>query len=222
MSKYYKIMTKYLIINAEDFGMSKVFNDAILDLIKKNLISSTTVMVDRVIDNQNEQFDELISLSKSMNLSVGLHLEFKSKDYSSQITSQFQKFKLFLGFVPSHLDIHRSRDVRDSFSCVAEFCREINVPFRNRGEEFDGVKSTSKEAFFGTVDDFRKIADWIKILEDGKYYEILFHPGTYDPDCKSSLNKDREGDIEHIKKLNDILNENNIKLISFLDLATSP
>ena len=57
-------MTKYLIINADDFGMSQIFNDVILDLIKRDLIRSTTVMIDRVTDNQKKQFDELITLSK--------------------------------------------------------------------------------------------------------------------------------------------------------------
>ena len=68
-------MTKYLIINADDLGMSQIFNEVILDLIKKDLIHSTTVMVDWVTDNQKEQFDELIAISKNKNLSVGLHLE---------------------------------------------------------------------------------------------------------------------------------------------------
>ena len=86
-------MTKYLIINADDFGMSEIFNEVILDLIKKDLICSTTVMIDRVTDNQKEQFNELITLSNNKNLSIGLHLEFKDSDYPSQIKSQYQKFK---------------------------------------------------------------------------------------------------------------------------------
>jgi len=214
-------MTKYLIINADDFGMSQIFNEVILDLIKKDLIRSTTVMIDRVADNQKEQFDELIALSKNKNLSVGLHLEFKDSDYPSQIKSQYQKFNDTLGFNPSHIDIHKAHGLMDSFSNVAEFCRKNNLPLRNSGVLHEGIKTTSAEAFFGSIADFEKIKEWIKTFEDGKYYEILFHPGKFDSSCKSSLNKDRERDVEHIKNLNGILDENNIKVVSYLDLAAT-
>jgi len=215
-------MTKYLIINADDFGMSMIFNDVILDLIKKDLICSTTVMVNRVMDNQKEQFDELITMSKSNNLSVGLHLEFENNDYPSKIKSQYQKFRKILGFNPSHLDIHRSRQFPDSFSYIAEFCKNNNIPCRNRGKIFEDCKTTATQAFFGSIEDFSKIEEWIKTFEDEKYYEILFHPGKFDSNCKDSLNKDRERDIEHIKKLHIILKENNIKIVSYLDLAATP
>jgi predicted glycoside hydrolase/deacetylase ChbG (UPF0249 family) len=214
-------MTKYLIINADDFGMSQIFNEVILDLIKKDLIRSTTVMIDRVTDNQKEQFDELIALSKNKNLSIGLHLEFKDSDYPSQIKSQYSKFKEILGFNPSHVDIHKAHSLMDSFSDVAEFCRKNQLPLRNSGVLHEGIKTTSTEAFFGSIADFEKIKAWIKTFEDEKFYEILFHPGKFDSSCKSSLNKDRERDVEHIKNLNKILEENNIKVVSYLDLAVT-
>ncbi len=215
-------MTKYLIINADDFGMSQIFNEVILDLIEKDLIRSTTVMIDRVTDNQKEQFDELITLSKNKNVSIGLHLEFKDSDYHSRIKSQYKKFKKVLGFNPSHIDIHKAHSLIDSFSDVAEFCRKNNLPLRNSGVLYEGIKTTSTEAFFGSIANFEKIKEWIKTFEDGKYYEILFHPGKFDPGCKSSLNKDRERDVEHIKNLNNILEKNNIKVASYLDLVATP
>ena len=215
-------MTKYLIINADDFGMSKIFNGVILDLIKNDLIHSTTVMINRFTDNQKEQFDELTVFSRNKNLSVGLHLEFKNSDYPSQIKSQYQKFEKVFGFNPSHVDIHKAHSFMDSFSDVAEFCRKNNLPLRNSGVLHEGIKTTSAEAFFGSIADFEKIKDWIKTFEDEKYYEILFHPGKFDSSCKSSLNKDRERDVEHIKNLNKILDEDNIKVVSYLDLVATP
>ena len=86
----------------------------------------------------------------------------------------------------------------------------------------EGIKTTSAEAFFGSIVDFEKIKEWIKTFEDEKYYEILFHPGKFDSSCKSSLNKDRERDVEHIKNLNKIIEMNNIKVVSYLDLAVTP
>lgn len=89
---------KYLIINADDFGLSSVFNEVILDLIKSGKVKSTTVMVDRITPDQDDQVSELISLSKTMDLSVGLHLDFLSSDYLAQINSQFVKFVSIFGF----------------------------------------------------------------------------------------------------------------------------
>ena len=215
-------MTKSLIINADDFGMSQIFNEVILDLIRNDLICSTTVMIDRVTDNQKEQFDELIALSKSKNLSVGLHLEFKDSDYLSQIKSQYQKFREILGFNPSHLDIHKASTIKESISHVADFCRDKRIPCRNKGGYIDYFKTTDSPSFHGSIADFEKIKEWIKTFEDEKYYEILFHPGKFDSSCKSSLNEDRERDVEHIKNLNAILDKNNIKIVSYLDLAATP
>ncbi|MBU0953417.1 MAG: ChbG/HpnK family deacetylase [Nanoarchaeota archaeon] len=214
-------MTKYLIINADDFGMSRIFDNVILDLIKNNLVLSTTVMVNRITDNQKEQVERLIALSKNKNLSIGLHLEFENNDYTSQIKSQYQKFRKIFGFTPSHIDIHKAHSLKESFSETAELCKERSIPLRNSGVRFNGVKTTLSEAFFGSIEDFDKIEEWVKTFEDGNFYEILFHPGNYDPDCKSSLNQDRERDIKHIKRLNAILRKNNVKAVSYLDLAAS-
>ena len=86
----------------------------------------------------------------------------------------------------------------------------------------EGIKLLLLKHFLEVLLILKKIVEWIKTFEDEKYYEILFHPGKYDPSCKSSLNKDRERDVEHIKKLNAILEENNIKVVSYLDLAATP
>ena len=37
----------------------------------------------------------------------------------------------------------------------------------------------------------------------------------------ASLNKDRERDVEHIKNLNKIIGENNIKVVGYLDLVVA-
>ncbi len=44
-----------LIINADDFGYSKVFNAKMLDLIEKGATKSVTVLVDRLNAEQGEQ-----------------------------------------------------------------------------------------------------------------------------------------------------------------------
>tara|TARA_Y100000310_G_scaffold237306_1_gene240590 strand:- start:565 stop:1197 length:633 start_codon:yes stop_codon:yes gene_type:complete len=209
---------KYLIINADDFGMSKKFNEAILDLIKSGKVKSTTVMVNRITEDQGDQVKELIKLSNSMNLSVGLHLEFEDSNYEEETKIQHEKFIKIFKFNPSHVDIHRSRHFTGSVPLVAKFCIGKKLPCRNKGGDVEYFKTTDAPSFHGTTEEFSKIEDWIKTLEDSKSYEILFHPGFFDSDSKSSYNKIRELDIKHIIKLNSMLKKHDIKQISYLDL----
>jgi len=92
---------------------------------------------------------------------------------------------------------------------------------RNWGKNIDYYKSTDLASFHGSIEDFGDIEKWINVLEDDKFYEILFHPGRFDPDCKSSLNKERERDVGYIEKLNLIAEDSNIRIISYLDLVAS-
>ncbi len=57
-----------------------------------------------------------------------------------------------------------------------------------------------------------------KMAED-KSYEIITHPGRFDPESKSSLNKDREQDIVKVNLINNKIKQMpKIKLISYLEL----
>jgi predicted glycoside hydrolase/deacetylase ChbG (UPF0249 family) len=55
---------KYLIINSDDFGYSSVFNEKILELLHDGKISSTTVMVKWITDDQKNQLAKLKELWK--------------------------------------------------------------------------------------------------------------------------------------------------------------
>lgn len=210
-----------LIINADDFGLSTVFNRVILDLARRNKISSTTVMVDRMVnsDTQISQTKELIELRDTHNLSVGLHAEFPDSDYQAHLTSQFNKFKQFFDTAPSHIDIHKANSIPDSQPIVAAFCRMHGLPKRSDGVVYEGVISTDLPAFFGSVEKFSEIENWVSKLGVDHFAEILFHPGQYDPNCQSSLNRDRERDVVHIEKLNSLLTKFNITSASYLDLV---
>lgn len=62
-------MDKYLIINADDFGMSQEFNIAITELLKNRYISSTSIMANGCA------YEDAVALTKSEQLSnVGVHL----------------------------------------------------------------------------------------------------------------------------------------------------
>lgn len=64
-------MNKYLILNADDFGYNKQQNDAILDLMNKGLITSTSVMAVAPCANECGMLSEFSQ-------SVGVHLTINS------------------------------------------------------------------------------------------------------------------------------------------------
>jgi len=211
---------KYLIINADDFGYSKVFNPEILRLLKNGLISSTTVMIDQINDEQDTQVKKLIELNQSHNISVGLHLEFNDTNFLHEIKRQHGKFISIFGFEPSHIDIHKPTYLNNVADIITKYCNEKNLPYRNHKLNKTKAKlATKKEALNGTNMSLEELKSVIKNIKDDESCEILFHPGIYDPECKSSLNKQREDDVKKIEEINPFLKENNIKLVSFNDLA---
>lgn len=210
---------KYLIINADDFGYSRIFNDSILVLGKKGLISSTTVMVKWVTDEQSPQIRQLAGLAKSHNISVGLHLEFADDNFKFEIERQYERFILLFGFKPSHIDIHKPVLLNEIMPVVLDFCIENNLPCRNHKINTSAVVQTQNEVLSGTKMSLAELKTAIENFKDGESYEILFHPGAYDPDSKSAMNKERELDVQKIEDINPFLRENDIKLISYTDLA---
>ncbi len=211
---------KYLIINADDFGYSRIFNAKILELIKNDLISSTSVMVNWINDEQADQVKELSELTKSHNISIGLHLEFFGENFKSETERQYRKFLSVFGFRPSHIDLHRLTYLKEAYPMIMEFCKEQRLPCRNHKIGGVDVVKTQNEVLSGTGKGVDELRSLIKNFEDGESYEILFHPGAYDTNCKSSLNKEREVDAKNIEEINPFLKENSIILISYNDLVS--
>ncbi len=211
---------KYLIINAEDFGLSKIFNEKILELIRDGFISSTSVMVDEIDKSQESQAKELSDLANSRNVSIGLHLKFEEEDFVPEIERQYEKFHSIFGFTPTHIDLHKSRFLEEAYPLIMDFCREKNIPCRNhKMGNAKHLTQTTNEVISGTRKGFEELKTLIENFREGESYEILFHPGSYDPYCESNLNKEREFDVEKIKKIGSILKENNVKLITHIDLS---
>ena len=74
-------MKKYLIINADDFGVSHSVNKAIIELLNKGRISSATIM-----PNVNN-YDEAAEWAKNNSNNIGLHLTFLNDDCKGKYKS---------------------------------------------------------------------------------------------------------------------------------------
>jgi hypothetical protein len=69
-----KKMAKYLIINADDFGLNQEQNEAIKYLLKSNLITSTSLM------SVASKANEAVSFAKDIDFPVGVHITLNSDE----------------------------------------------------------------------------------------------------------------------------------------------
>ncbi len=219
-----------VIINADDFGYSKVFNAKMLDLLEKGAIKSVTVLVDRLDSAQSGQVSELKGLHEAKGVGVGIEIEFGSPDADmKEIRRQYDKFLSIFGFKPSHFNIHTPKalmEMADSEAIlkrlahkVLEFAHEQNLPMNNDPDygisNFHGVKTT-EPLIIGTPLSLDELEARIKRMEKGKTYEIIFHPGEYDPGCPSSLNAERKKDYDKVLILKDFIESSGGTITSYL------
>ena len=150
-------MSKFLIINADDFGYNNEQNEAIKELLEKGLITSTSLMPVAPCR------DDAINFAKEKNISVGVHLTINSddekckwnsltgakslgvdgfptnqvrakrKDVRTELEAQYQ-YIIKSGVAVDHADNHCGTlygiNGRRFFLDAFDFCSEHNLPFR--------------------------------------------------------------------------------------------
>lgn len=151
-------MTKYLIINADDFGLSPSVNRGILKAFHTGTITSTTLMTNM------PGFQEAIEIAKAKrDLGVGLHFNLSygrplsppssvpslvgsdgtyayrpgesavtwtAEDVKTELEAQWNRF-LATGLHPTHIDSHHGiHSFEPALSLVTELCLKYDIPFR--------------------------------------------------------------------------------------------
>jgi predicted glycoside hydrolase/deacetylase ChbG (UPF0249 family) len=139
-----------LIINADDFGLAKSVNKAIIELAEIGIVTSTTVMV-------NMPFvKEVIELIKNENISVGLHINLtQGKPLSDPklIPSLIDKNGLF--FEPEELRKRLHRRMVTSEEIYIEIKKQFELL-----DSFIGIRLTH----FDSHNDILKFSDVTKAL----------------------------------------------------------
>jgi hypothetical protein len=190
-----------LIINADDFGMSRGVNLGILDGFKRGVVTSSTIMMNM------PYAEEAVRLAIENRLDVGIHLvltagkplstdvptltgndgNFKKRNVQLQeynleeVEREFRKQverALRMGLVPTHIDSHHHIHGEAGISeIVGDLARELKVPIRvmNRKqipEAFRDLKSPDKMVSKFYGEDLTLEA-FEKILTDNMKYEVV-------------------------------------------------
>lgn len=188
---------KRLIINADDYGISKNFNKGILELIEKRIVTSTTVMVKR-------KFIKSKDLLKHKNISIGLHLELSLETPTKEVENQIKIFRKLFGRFPSHLDSHKYFHLlHGNFPKVLKIAKKYKLPVRS-ASPID--RKMMRQAGIKTPDQFiswhpnrkEKLFHNLKNAK-GKIIELLCHPGYFDSKSGSSYNKQRKAELMALK-----------------------
>jgi chitin disaccharide deacetylase len=216
---------KYLIVNADDYGISPGVSRGILEAHLRGVLTSTSLMTETAASTSAAQ-----RLVEAPNLSVGLHADLprdlaQAADAEARardlLERQIDRFRALVGREPSHLDAHHNlhRDPRLAPAFVAVALRH-GLPLR----EHSIVRYFSRfYGQWGGRSHFEHIgpASLAAMLEtevkEG-FTELSCHPGY--PDLDSSYNREREVELRTLcdPQIPAVLERLGITRISYRDL----
>lgn len=186
-----------LILNADDFGMSPLFDKAILELIEEWSLRSTSVMVTRISISQKDQIDKLMKFRTEWKCSVWLHFEFVWSNCDHEIQKQITHFQKILGVMPDHMDVHKF-DYNDWFDRAIDWWWD-EMYRRNISRNWEWT--TTYECISATKNSLPLIYTYIDSIKENESWELRIHPWFHDPYILSSLWKKREDDIEKCRAI---------------------
>jgi hypothetical protein len=123
-------VTRRLIVNADDFGLTRGVSGGILDAHRHGIVTSTTVLVTADIDREQLAMarDSGLGLGIHVNLTLGAPLtaarslvdgngrfirdarrvaaQAAPKDVEAEVAAQLERFEELVGRKPTHLDSH--------------------------------------------------------------------------------------------------------------------
>ncbi len=218
---------KKIILNVDDFGLTKGVNNAVLELSKQGLVKSTTALVN------SPYFADDIKKTSNYDLDVGIHLTIdlfnaelfhpslcdennifhKAKTHSlnrsldsdviyREWKSQIEKFIKIAGFKPTHIDSHHHAHIINT---------DANIAVKRLGEEYGLVirqNSNDKYTAYCSGDFYGEdvnpdllIETIEKLLEvEAEYLEVMMHPAFVDQELESisSYNTARMAEYEAV------------------------
>jgi predicted glycoside hydrolase/deacetylase ChbG (UPF0249 family) len=222
-------MSKFLIINADDFGASQGVNHGIAECHIRGVLTSTSFMV------TGKAAAEAVAMSRDLPaLSIGLHWdvwgederEFDLTDHEAvreEFRRQLGEFQRMFRRNPTHVDSHRHAHREEGLLPVfGELVAPLGVPLRHSGEvRFVGGfyaqwewKVTNLE--YVSVPFLQKMLR--EEVTDG-WTELSCHPGYRSPDYSAVYLEEREAEVRSLTdpRSRQTIEELGIHLVSYAD-----
>jgi chitin disaccharide deacetylase len=199
--------TRFLIVNADDFGLSPGVNRGIIRAFEQGVVTSASLMV-----RWPAAADAAVYARTHQRLSVGLHVDLCEWVYvdetwraayevvpldnaalvAAEVARQLETFRRLMGSNPTHLDshqhVHRAEPVH---SIMLRLARELGITLRSHDTEVrycgDFYGQSDKGHPYPEGISFEALLKILHELPPG-YTELGCHPG--DDPCLNSTYRD--------------------------------
>lgn len=193
---------RFLIVNADDLGMTAPVNDGIFAAHEGGIVTSASLMVARPAAEEAAE-----ALARFPDLAVGLHLELGEGEFQHQL----ERFRELTGRDPTHVDSHKHvHETEPEIGATAEaIAAELGVPLRNRAVRYEG-------GFYGReAISVEHLTALIEGLPPG-WTELGCHPAA-GPVPSSSYDAERQVELGTLRApgVKNLLNVTSVQLCSF-------
>jgi predicted glycoside hydrolase/deacetylase ChbG (UPF0249 family) len=141
------VSTKYLIVNADDFGQCEGVNRGIVTAHRRGIVTSASLMVRWPAASEATAYAR-----DHPSLSLGLHVDLGEKAFragewvsvysvvplqdmtaiTAEVSRQLDFFRRLMGCDPSHLDSHQHVHLREPVRTVLiDVARQLGIPLRH-------------------------------------------------------------------------------------------
>jgi predicted glycoside hydrolase/deacetylase ChbG (UPF0249 family) len=229
--------TRFLVVNADDLGLSEAVNDGIFAAHAEGIVTSASLMVRQgaaaAAAERAHEFPEL---------AIGLHIDLGEWNYEegewtlayshcdgddraaveAECRAQLERFRALLGRDPTHLDSHQHVHESEPAKGVTEaLAAELGVPLRNRAIPYQGgfYGQSGKGDPYPEGISPEALMSLIRDLQPG-WTEIGCHPAA-GPVPTSSYDAERQKELETLRapRVRSLLDREGIALRSFADFG---
>ena len=229
---------RFLVVNADDLGLSEAVNDGIFAAHEEGIVTSASLMV-----RQGAAAAAAQRSPDHPELAIGLHLDLGQWDYENgewiqaylhcdtddpaaveaECRAQLERFRALLGRDPTHLDSHQHVHESEPAKRVAEaLAAELGVPLRNRAIPYEGGfygQSGKGEPFPDGITP-EALSRLIRTLPPG-WTEIGCHPAA-GPVPTSSYDEERQIELATLRNpgVKSLLNVTGVRLCNFAQASS--
>jgi predicted glycoside hydrolase/deacetylase ChbG (UPF0249 family) len=230
--------TKYLIVNADDFGQSPGINRGIIAAHEHGIVTSASLMTRWLASGEAAFYAR-----KHPRLGLGLHLDLGEWIYRAgswvplytvvalddpsaierEFYSQLDMFRYLVGRDPSHVNSHQHVHMREPLRSIAlKFCENLGVPLRNLYPEVnyfvDFYGQTAEGLPLPSAIAVDQIIAMLSTLPSGLTV-LVCHPGDVD-DLTTMYQTERREEVNALcnSRVQAAVRNFGIELCSFEDL----
>jgi chitin disaccharide deacetylase len=235
------VSRRFLIVNADDFGLSSGTNAGIIEAHDHGIVTSASLMV-----RARASVEAAALAAERPNLSVGLHIDLGEWMYRDsgwhlidfvvdiedrgavqlEVSRQLDRFAMLIGRRPSHLDSHQHAHRQEpACSVIRDEAERLGVPLRH----YD-ARIAYRGDFYGQTGNGHPLAEaitpqgLIRILEDlpAGVTELSCHPGK-DQNLNTMYRREREREVEALcaPQVRAAVEKLGIELIAFDDIRAN-